>query len=77
MAEVLAALREELGPDGFTLSELVVLGGQQRMYQAQLERATRARGLALIAEEIRTGTLPAVDEAAADEVRQRGWVRPQ
>lgn len=77
MAEALTALREQLGPEGFTLSELVVLGAQQRMYHVQLERATRSRGLELIAEEIRSGTLPAMDVAAADELRERGWARGQ
>lgn len=77
VAEALTALREELGSDGFTLPELVVLGAQQRLYQVQIERATRSRGLALIAEEIRSGALPAMDVSAADELRERGWVRGQ
>jgi hypothetical protein len=77
VAEALAELRRTVGEDGFTLSELVVLGAQRRLFDAELERASDVKARAAFAAEIRAGHMPAVDIAAADEVRRTGWARPQ
>lgn len=77
VAEALAELRRTVGEDGFTLSELVVLGAQRRIFEAELERASGAKERAAFAAEIRAGRMPALDLEAADEVRRTGWARPQ
>ena len=75
VAEALATLRSAVGEDGFTLSELVVLGAQRKLFEAQLEETAAARARGRLAEMVRTGTVP-IDVEAADEVRRSGWVRP-
>jgi hypothetical protein len=75
VAEALAALRAELGPRGFTLAELVVLGAQQRLFEIGLERRRSENARRLLADRIRNRTLPAVDVEAFEELRRSGWGR--
>jgi len=76
VAEALAELRRTVGEDGFTLSDLVVLGAQRRLFEHELERVANDEGLAAFAAEIRARRMPDVDLGAADEVRRTGWARP-
>lgn len=75
VADALAQLRTVMGPDGFTIAELVVLGAERRLLDHESEEARRRRLLDALSDGIRNGTLPAADVEAADEVRRSGWVR--
>ncbi len=75
VATALAELREAAGTDTFTLSELVVLGAQQKLFKLQLAKTVNARKRERLAEMVRTRTIP-IDVEAADEVRRIGWSRP-
>jgi hypothetical protein len=56
------------------MAELVILGAEQKLARlAQLDEIERFRHE--LADEIRSGTLPQSDLFAAEEVRNRGWVR--
>ncbi len=74
VAIALADLRDKVGEDGFTLAELVVLGAQRKLFEAELAEVAGARSRARLAQMVRAGTVP-VDIEAADEVRRSGWVR--
>lgn len=76
VAEALERLRAAVGPDGFTISELVVLGAERMRLDHEVNGARRERALRELAEEIRNAALPPMDVEAADEVRRTGWVRP-
>lgn len=77
VAVALADLRQIVGADGFTISELVVLGAQRKIFEAELAARRNVRARARLADAIRNGTLPEMDIEAADEVRRTGWARPQ
>ena len=77
VAEALAALRAAVGPKGFTLAELVVIGAQRKLFEVELEKRRQAKGLRIVADKIRRGDMPELDIEAADEVRRIGWSRPQ
>ena len=76
VAEALAALRAAVGPKGFTLAELVVLGAQRRLFEVELDRRRRQRVLDELAERIEQGVPLEIDIDAVDEVRRTGWSRP-
>ena len=75
VANALAQLRTVVGPDGFTIAELVVLGAERRLLDHEAEEARRRRLLDALSDGIRYGTPPAADVEVADEVRRSGWVR--
>jgi hypothetical protein len=75
VAEALEQLRAEVGPENFTLSELVVLGAQRKIFEHTIRAEAKRKRRALVAEKILTRTLPKLDLAAAEEVRRRGWAR--
>lgn len=75
VAEALAQLRAAVGPNGFTLSELVVLGAQRRIFEHALQDAARRRRRALLVERIRSGTLSSVTGEEFDQLRRSMWVR--
>jgi len=74
VADALKALRAEVGPDGFTVSELVLLGAQRKLFEVRARRAGSDRALRELTTMVRARSIP-VDVAAADEVRRTGWVR--
>ena len=67
-------LRDELGGERIEFSELLILGAQEKLARVRAEREGIASRRARLAERIRRRDLP-LDPAAAEEVRQKGWVR--
>lgn len=65
-------LRRELGSDRVPLSELVVLGAQQKLARLRAEEARAVELRQGLAARIRSRDLP-VSPEAADEVRRSGW----
>jgi hypothetical protein len=68
-------LRGELDAgDRIELSELVILGAQEKLARLRAQRDGTAARRARLAERIRRRDLP-VDPAAAEAVRRGGWAR--
>lgn len=70
----LRALRQETGADRVEMSELVILGAEEKVKRLRVEREDTKALRRRLAERIRFGHLP-VDPDAAAEVRRTGWVR--
>ena len=68
-------LREALGDDRVEMSELVILGAQEKLSRVRAQRDDTAALRRRLADRIRSRDIPA-DRAAADEVRRAGWARP-
>lgn len=64
-------LRGELGDDRVDLGDLVVLGAEEKLMRLRAGK-TRDELLEELADEVRRGDLPAMDVAAADEVKRTG-----
>jgi hypothetical protein len=67
-------LREATGDDRVELSELVVLGAQEKLARVRAERDETAALRRRLVDRIRRRDIPA-DRVAADEVRRAGWAR--
>jgi len=74
VADALERLRAAVGPDGFTISELVVLGAERKLHAQRAREAADRKALAALTEMVRTRSIPC-DVALADEARRSGWVR--
>lgn len=72
--KALDELRRELGSDRVQLSELVVLGAQEKLARLRAEDARAVELRQDLAARIRARDLP-VSSEAADEVRRSGWAR--
>ena len=68
-------LREALGDDRVEMSELVILGAQEKLSRVRAKRDDTAVLRRRLADRIRSRDIP-TDRAAADEVRRAGWARP-
>jgi hypothetical protein len=68
-------LRQALGDDRVEMSELVILGAQEKLARVRAERDDTAALRRRLADRIRRRDIPA-DRVAADEVRRVGWARP-
>ncbi len=76
VAEVLADLRRTVGDDGFTLSELVVLGAQRRLFEHGVREASKRKRRALLVERIRSGApMGSVTGEESDRLRREMWIR--
>lgn len=67
-------LRRELGTDDVEVSELLILGVNQKLAGLRAERRHQADLVVRLAERIRKRR-PTVDPALADEARRSGWAR--
>lgn len=68
-------LRAALGDDRLELSELVILGAQEKLARVCAAQDDAVAMRRRLAERVRRRQIPA-DRAAADEVRRSGWARP-
>ena len=72
--EALDELRRELGAEPLRMSELVILGAQQKLTRLRAERGDVQARRKRLADRVRARDLP-VDVDAADEVDRIGWAR--
>ncbi len=72
--EALDELRRELAGEPLRLSELVILGAQQKLTRLRAERGDVQARRKRLADRVRARDLP-VDVDAADEVDRIGWAR--
>ncbi len=70
--EALDELRRELGTDRVPLTEVVILGAEEKVRRLRTSHDEAIAAGRQIAEWIRTRTVP-VDPEAAEEVRRTGW----
>ena len=74
MQAALDELRHALGSDRVELSELVILGAQEKLARVRAEQESAVAARRRLADRVRRGDLP-VDLSAAEEVRRTGWAR--
>jgi hypothetical protein len=72
--EALDELRRELGDEPLRMSELVILGAEEKLARLRAERDDIQARRRRLADRIRAGEV-LVDVEAADEVRRTGWAR--
>jgi hypothetical protein len=68
-------LREALGQDRIQLSELVILGAEEKLARMRAAESDTVELRRRLADRVRRREIPA-DRSAADEVRRAGWARP-
>jgi len=67
-------LRRELGSDRVELTELVILGAQEKLERLRAMRGAQLGLRQRLAARVRSRRLP-TDIKAAEEVRRTGWAR--
>jgi hypothetical protein len=72
--EALDRLRAQLGTQRLDFAELVVLGAEEKERQLLRDSKAAREARHRLAEQIRNGTLPEADVAAADEVKRLGLI---